>query len=175
VEPRCSAWPRIAHTFYTPEDSPCDENVEDGKRVVLGQQFKVIEDGVIHSFRYYRSSKDVGEKSRTGYIYSYPSGMVLSTTGKFTDKCGEGGWVTVPLLKPLRIHKGRTYLVAIDNLEFYAKSEGMFKKDETRRSITMHEHGARYGFTPGNMPIEQHGDNGASSYWIDSKSTQFLN
>lgn len=168
--PKCHAWPKNAATLYTPVEGPCEQNLNDGKAVILGQEVKADVDGEIRAIRYYRSSKDSGKTPRIGYIYSYHEGKRLATTGPFTDSCTRGGWVSVPLVKPLKVARGTTYVVAFEGLEFYAKTPFLFQREKrVKGGLTARGDGGLYGFEVGQMPRQHTRETASTGYWVDGK------
>lgn len=168
--PKCHAWPKNAATLYAPAEGPCEQNLNDGRPLILGQEVKTEVDGEIRAIRYYRSSKDSGKTPRIGYIYSYHEGERLATTGLFTDSCSRGGWVSVPLVKPLHVARGTTYVVAFEGLEFYAKTPFLFQREKkVKGGLTARGDGGLFGFEVGQMPRQHTRETASTGYWVDGK------
>jgi hypothetical protein len=126
--------------------------------------------GDITAIRYFKSASDKGLNKRSGRIYSYPAGMLLTSTPEVTNADCPSGWVSIPLLKPLRAAPGQVYVVAIDKLDHYVKTADAFKKDVSRGGIIARQDGAFYGFESGKMPSARSNSTGTSNYYIDGKS-----
>lgn len=169
---RCDYFPPSEYTtLFTQDDFPHERDATDGKQLVLGQQFTTSVAGDITAIRYFHSGSDDGSADRKGYIYSWPEGRVLaSTAGLRRIPCREG-WVSLPLTKPLLTIPGKVYMIVIDGLIRYVKTENYFQDNKTNGAITAVANGARYGFECGTMPKDLTDWSGKTNYFIDSTLT----
>lgn len=82
-----------------------------------------------------------------------------------TDCKGEG-WVSVNFASPLRTTPGTTYVVAIDSVAHYRKTENYF--NGPKPCGDMHVLGSVFGLSADKMPSRV--DRERDCYWVDGKS-----
>lgn len=174
--PKCSVWPISgSQTIFERHEVPHERNIKEGKPIVLGLQFQAEKEGDITAFRYFRVAEDKSTRARTGRIYSWPDGKQLGNTATFTDtNCPGNCWISVPLLKPIHVVPGKVYVVAIDNLDVYPRTTGYLTKEKRNGHLIARTKGGVYGYTANIMPKQQAGNGGDTNYWVDGKSTAFM-
>lgn len=169
---KCGLWPDsdAVDTLFQPIDRPHSNQVRDGQAVVLGQQFSTTKAGVITAFRYFKSPSDSGVLKRSGRIYSWPDGALLGRTPVFTDSgCVRNGWVSVPLINPLKVKANKVYVMALDKVDYYVKTDGQFVREKKSGALVALAGGALHGYTSGVMPSGRDSKRINTNYWLDGE------
>jgi hypothetical protein len=121
------------------------------------------------AIRYFKAANEDGGH-RTGFIYNRTDGRPVATTEPFDDgDCAGPRWVQVNLKYPVRPGLGQEYVVAIDDVMYYAKTEDyMFNKKTgyLRPSLGV------YSYQSGYMPTTTYGK--MTNFWVDGKSIEGL-
>lgn len=169
----CSAFPATGYqTIFGPSDEPQENDirVELETRLVLGLRFQTVRPGYITAVRFYKAVNEAGW-GHQGRIYDWASGELLATTVDDVDdfECAAPGWVSIPLKVPFYTAAGTEYVVALDGVEYYAKSSDALTDSYTSGDLMVIGQGSLYGQTQGEMPMESW--LGASNYWIDGTSS----
>lgn len=154
-------------TIFGPADEPqeLDLKVELDSRLVLGLRFRTVTPGYITAVRFYKATSE-GGTGHQGRIYDWMSGELLATTISDMDdfECAPG-WVSIPLRVPFYTAADVEYVVALDGLEYYAKSSNVLTDGYTVGGLIVMGEGALFGHTSGEMPMETL--LGSSNYWVD--------
>lgn len=166
--PKCNAWPTDAQTLYTPGEMPTTA-VKSALPLVLGHKMAFTVTGTINAVRYYKSSKDTGATLRYARVYNWPEGELLATTDGLDATFCKAGWVSMPLIAPLRVVKDQTYIVAIDSLQTYVRSSDFLFTDKSRGGVVLLHDGAVYSRRTDCAPAESKGIRPSTSYWIDGE------
>lgn len=165
----CDVWPSSGRqTIFFPSDTPQALDLNDGVHLVLGQRFTTAVAGDLLAVRYYKAASEGGSSSlggRTGRIYDWSSGALLASTELTVDDgCPGPRWVSIPLQASLRTAVGKEYVVAIDGVDYYSKTDVYDLGANLGGSINPTIGGAVYGFDTGVMP---NGAGGDANYWVD--------
>lgn len=166
--PKCNAWPTDAQTLYTPGEKPSTA-VKSASPLVLGHKMAFTVTGNINAVRYYKSSKDTGAGLRYARVYNWPEGELLATTAGLDATFCKEGWVSMPLIAPLRVVKDQIYIVAIDSLQTYVRSSDFLFTDKSRGGVVLLHDGAVYSRRTDSAPAESKGITPSTSYWIDGE------
>lgn len=150
----CRTWPEDRESFYRPEELPQKPALTDGATLVLGLRFRARVAGALTAVRFYKPANERGV-DHVGKIFDWGSGRQLAQTdaGMDDSSCPCPGWVSLPLTAPLQIRPGVEYVVAIDCLRYYSKSNTMFDERPSRDDGLVTGPGSGvYTFTLGAMP-----------------------
>jgi hypothetical protein len=167
AEPMCHQWPTAASgaaTFFFPSEAPASVANRNGDRkLVLGTRFTAMGAGVITGFRFFQSQGEVG-RSHMGWIYDASTGKALAAVKIAETDCSRPGWISVALPAPVTTIANTEYIVAIENVIYYPKSEQYFSTTLKRGKLQFT--GGVYGFVSNRMPSE---NAGAANYWLDGQ------
>jgi hypothetical protein len=105
--------------------------------------------GTITGFRFWKG-KHEGGYGHTGYLYSWPEGEVLATVTIDDSDCDDDDWVSANFQTPFRTTPGQQYVVAIDSVIFYPKTEGCLREPRVSGDLTALN--SVYGFELGVVP-----------------------
>lgn len=121
--------------------------------------------GSITGFRFFKGRYEPGHE-QTGRIYDAATGDLLSLVTFTSLTCDGPEWISVQLATPLITSAYAEYIVAIDTVLRYAKTEDFFPHPVTRQNLKFFN--SVYGFDSGVMPAEDF--TGSSSYFVDGES-----
>lgn len=163
----CNSWPAApSTTFFSPTDVPLTVNNTDNAALVLGVRFNAELAGDVTGFRFFKAAGERGA-THAGHIYDWVTGQLLASTGRVIDThCVGPGWVSAPLLAPLRTVAGGQYVVAVDSVLFYPKTPDAFSASRPRAGMTLLQAGGVFGFKTNEIPRMNFGG-GTSNYWVD--------
>lgn len=141
----------------------------DGRRMTVGLRYRVAKVCTFTAIRYFKAANDDGGH-KTGVIYNRTDGRPIATTEPFDDEhCPGPRWVQINLKYPVRPGMGQEYIVAIDDLMYYAKSEDYpFNK---KMGYLRPQQGV-YGYQSGYMPTSTYGK--MTNYWVDGENLSAL-
>lgn len=167
----CYTWPGLGlqTIFAGKEDTPELEDVTEDRPMVLGVRFRANLVGDIRAVRFYKSPGE-GGSNHVGKIYDWETQELLASTadaGAVVDDsaCPGPGWITIDLPTPLLVEPGREYVVALDSLMHYVKTENQLANGWWNNELEAVENGAVYAQDEGYMPTETW--LGGNNYWID--------
>lgn len=163
----CDTWPSAGvSTVFKSADRPASSDNFDGIPLVLGLRFYALLPGTVTAFRFYKAASEVSV-SHLGSVYEWASGTRVASTGPFASgSCNGGGWVRAPLLQPLRVVVGREYVVAVDSVMRYPKTDGEWAATRVSGALEVRVGAGVFGLVSGEMPRQNWGG-GLSNYWVD--------
>lgn len=167
----CDTFPPAGtFTIMTQGEAPGSMSNTENAPLVLGLRFVPTQAGSVSAVRFFKSNAEMGS-SRSGRIYDSSNGALLGSTGPFSDaSCPGPRWVAVRLPTPVRLTAGKEYIVAIDALRFYTKTDNYFDNDMTGGGgLTVYGGASVYTFVTNTMPNNA-ASGGTSNYWIDGQS-----
>lgn len=165
---QCGAWPGPdLQTIFTKHDMPHSLDRHEGRSITVGIRVSVSVPGLATAVRFYKSPREGGE-GHTGMIYDWASGALLaSTVADLKDlQCPGPQWVSLPLDQALPLYPGTQYVVAVDSVTNYAKSDDSLTSDRVSGAgqLTGRRNGAVFG-SPGSMPRDT--SRATSNFWVD--------
>jgi hypothetical protein len=159
----CKQWPKAPATaFHRVEDLPA-ETYDEGRPIVLANKVSATTAGTITTFRFYKTAKENGV-THTGKLYSWPQRELLAQTKPFVS-CKGPGWVSAPFNKGVAVGPSQQYLLVLDGVRDYAKTQHFFTGPKTNGALV--GHGGLYGFVVGEVPVQD--DQLTTNYFIDCK------
>lgn len=164
----CSSWPASNYvTIFNSTDTPARTDLTDYSRLVLGLRFTTPVAGNVTAVRFFKARSE-GGTDHTANIYEWSSGKLLATSDYVNDAaCTGGQWVSIPLSPPLATSVGTEYVVALDSLLYYAKSDVFDMSGKAGRPVVPTVGGAVYSFRSGHMPKDA--ASYTANYWIDGE------
>lgn len=159
----------LATLFGSSEETPESMDVTDGQPMVLGSRFRVSVAGEVRAVRFFKSPSE-GGSGHVGKIYDWDTQELLASTGDASSgsviddsACPGPGWVTIDLPTPLAVEPGREYMVAMDCLTYYVRTD-YFAGSSQSNELEMVESGAKFGYE-GSMPTMT--ALGSENYFVD--------
>lgn len=161
----CNTWPRPPYqTLFAASDEPSLTPQTERQPQALGVLFSSREDGDIAAVRWFKAAGE-GGSGHVGRIYDWNTGRQLATTVPFTDaSCAGPRWVSARLSKPLAIRSDVEYVVVMDNVRTFSRSEWVLNEDWYSSDLRAHQGGTLSG-DPGTMPRNR--GFAESCYWVD--------
>lgn len=152
-------------TVFTPDQAAQAKPETLGAKRSVGMRFTTAAQGNVTAIRFFKPLFSEAGVAHTGFIFDDVTGTRLATTEAFDDVgCGDETWVRVALATPLRIEPDRVYIVAIDNVTYYAATPEFFlMQPAVRGDLTALRHGSVAG-PAGQMPKDNFRD---KCYWVD--------
>lgn len=176
----CKTWPGLGtQTVFTATAVPAAPANTDGRELVLGTRFVTNGAGDITAVRFFRPAQAGGVKTQ-GRVYDAATKTLLSSSlfEAEDESCTGAGWVSLALVSPIRSAPGREYVVAIDPVMWYAKSDNFFLSSRTSDGggVTLLRGGGVYQVVRNVMPDIPSGGTilGATNYWLDGTSEAAL-
>lgn len=157
-------------SLFSSADVPASVTTTDNVLYSLGTRFTTTAAGVITSVRFCKATNEPGV-GHAAKIYDWTTGNLLSSVSFIDISCTGPSFVTITLPNPVSTTKGGSYLVAVDGLKYYCKTDNFFTTARTSGALTS-QGGGTYSLTSGLIPLD--GNTGKSNYFIDGASTRRL-
>jgi hypothetical protein len=156
--------PGSSLTLFTPTDLPAvDDARDDNTRLVLGFRFTTTAPTDILAIRFFKARSESSGDYSVSIFDAHTHVRLVSATAS-TSSCRGGQWVEVPLPSAFTTVPNTQYIVAVDNVLYYPKTEGFFTRPRTYGDIIVLQ--GVFGVVPGQ--IAEYGS--TSNYYIDRTS-----
>lgn len=168
----CGSFPSNSNTqtFFKPGELPADPFNKDDSKLVLATRLTPAVSGDMTAFRFYKSAMEYAK--HTLRIYN-PENQELLYSLQLNDSyflCEGPRWVSIPLPSPFRLHKGAQYVLAVEFVLAYPKTENFFPVSGGIQRGDLIFLGSLFGFEEGQYPKET--PLTTSNYWLDRKYTK---
>jgi hypothetical protein len=132
---------------------------DDNTRLVLGFRFTTTVPTDILAVRFYRAPSETTGVATVSIYDARTHVRLTSTTATIT--CAGGQWEEIPLPAGFRTVPDTQYIVAVDNVLYYPKTETFFSGPRTYGDVVVLE--GVFGVTPGIIPTF----GSSSNYFVD--------
>jgi hypothetical protein len=150
-------------TFFKPSEEPALDNAGDDKSLhAFGIRLRTLVAGDLTAVRFRKAEQEEGARHNVR-IVDWDTGALLSSVTNVDDGMCQGPtWVSIPLSPPLRTRVGMTYLVYVDNIMYFSRTDNFYKGPMTRSQLTIQ--GSTSG-QAGYVPWDTYWQ--ATNYWVD--------
>lgn len=116
---------------------PASASFTPGSRSALGMRFKTAVAGDLSAIRFLKGL-DENSTSLSAYVIDWATGTTYASVLRAdTSSCGGGKWVSLSIKPPLRTVVGTEYLVYLDGLRYFPRSDNYYTAPVTSGSITV--------------------------------------
>jgi hypothetical protein len=155
-------------SLHNVNEGPALVDATDDRPLGLAVRFTTTTSGTLTAVRWFKSPQE-GGSGHVGKIYDFASRAQLAVTPALSDaQCPGPVWVRLPLSTPLRATPGQEYVVAVEGLMYYVKSEGFWSAPRQSGNLLARQAGALYTFAVGGMP-DQVALGGTTNYFVDGE------
>jgi hypothetical protein len=133
-------------TWYHAHEAPAEKAFCSSKALNLGTRWLSSVIGDVTHLRYWKSRGDVN-RVHVGRIYDAGNWAVLAETEPIGQVCGAAyyeGWVSVPLKTPFRTKLHAAYVIAIDNMQVFGRTNHVFTYPPNKCVAVAGCHGCAY-------------------------------
>lgn len=120
----------------------------DDKQLVLGTRYQAFGSTRVTAIRFYKP-QGLMARRHEGRVYNAVTGLLLVSV-TFADTCRGGQWVSVPLPEAITFEAGGEYIVAVDNVLYYAETDDYFASPRAAGALLAVD--GVWGFDIGWMP-----------------------
>lgn len=164
----CNTWPGSSvQTLFTATDLPTITDYTPGMGYSIGLRVTTVVAGDIRAVRYLRSAQEASGSRSIG-ILDWKTGQEYVAAKTVSDavctSSGSAQWVSVPLTSALHTAVGTEYLIYVDSVTYFPRSDGYFAAPKTSGYLTAT--GSSSG-PAGHVPWDDFWQN--SNYFIDGE------